>query len=204
MGAPRIPGEPARTSKASLEDVRSDSDLDEAEEEFHTEGSEDDEDGDDEELEEYHTEGSEDDEGVAHEPKPFLPEHLLSSTSEPAPRSLKNVPWEQLTANQRRNQKEKARRARKRAAVGSQEGGGKTGGALKVGKVAEKVDSRQSDSKTSASRVKKGRVEKSTRPIVSGRQNILEARKRQSGSDAAPTGLKKNLKKQRKSRQVKR
>ncbi|KAI7358019.1 hypothetical protein KC354_g9824 [Hortaea werneckii] len=202
--APRIPEEPARTSKASLEDVRSDSDLDEAEEEFHTEGSEDDEDGGDEALEEYHTEGSEDDEDVAQDPKPFLPQHLLSSTSEPAQRSLKNIPWEQLTANQRRNQKEKARRARKRAAGDLQEEGGKNGSALNIGNVAKKVESRQSDSKTSKSRVKKGRVEKSTRPTVSGRQNILEARKRQSGSDAAPTGLLKNLKKQRKSRQAKR
>ncbi|KAI6800970.1 hypothetical protein KC363_g5504 [Hortaea werneckii] len=202
--APRIPEEPVRTSKASLEDVRSESDLDEAEEEFHTEGSGDDEDIDDEELKEYHTEGSEDDEDVAQEPKPFLPEHLLSSTSEPAQRSLKNVPWEQLTANQRRNQKEKARRARKRAAGDLQEEGGKTGGALNIRNVAKKVESSRSDSKTSKSRVKKGRVEKSTRPIISGRQNILEARKRQSGPDAAPTGLKKNLKKQRKSRQAKR
>ncbi|RMY53737.1 hypothetical protein D0864_14060 [Hortaea werneckii] len=201
--APRIPEEPARTSNASLEDVHSDSDLDEAEEEFHTEGSEDDEDGDDEELEEYHTEGSEDDEAVAQEPKPFLPEHLLSSTSGPAPRSLKNVPWEQLTANQRRNQKEKARRARKRAAGRLQEESGKTGSALKIANIAEKVESKQSKSKTSTSRVKKGRVEKGARPIVSGRQNILEARKRQSGSDATPTVLKKNLKNQRKSRQAK-
>ncbi|GAB1743534.1 hypothetical protein NU219Hw_g464t1 [Hortaea werneckii] len=202
--APRIPEKPVKASNASLENANSESDLDEAEEEFHTEGSDDDEDGEDEELEEYHTEGSEDDEDVAQDPKPFLPEHLLTSTSEPAQRSLKNVPWEQLTANQRRNQKEKARRARKRVAGRTQEAGHNISGASKVNRIAEKVESRQAEPKTSTSRVKKGRVEKSTRPIVSGRQNILEARKRQSGSDAAPAGLKKNLKKQQKSRHAKR
>ncbi|TKA26652.1 hypothetical protein B0A50_04760 [Salinomyces thailandicus] len=191
--APRIPLRPtaddAIPSSDDATEVRG-----AEEEEFHTEESDlaDDDGLQEEQLEpEYHTEGSDDDEKPGERSQPYLPKHLLATTAKPAPRTSKDVPWDQLTPKQKRNRKRKAQLAKTKM-LKRLENEAEASGVLQAGDIAQAK--RRVPPNPSSQRVKSGRVEKKTQPIVSGRQRMLESR---IGQIASTTALAKSSRSKR-------
>ena len=167
------------SKRPATEDVAeqssSDSEADEGAEnedpeaEFHTD--EDDEDA---------SEDGEDD-GLAVNAAPLLPPHLLQPLPSPAysgPHGLA-IPRDQLTPKQKKTQRHRSRQAKKRIYDRIRQGV-KGSGVLEAGRVAQLK--RGVEPRTS--RVQSGRVEKRPKLAMSGRQQLLEQRKRLAGSEA--------------------
>lgn len=151
--------------------------LEEGEEEFHTEDSEDSEDDADQsaQVEEDETAGdhvSETAPGIAP-----LPEHLLKPQAQPVQpaQSLADMPWDRLTAKQKKARRNNGRRMKKRT-WDRLRAETKGTGVLEAGKVAQAKRGVLS----TGDKVRSGRVEKKAREGLakSGRQQLLEERKR--------------------------
>ncbi|KAK3057376.1 hypothetical protein LTR09_001559 [Extremus antarcticus] len=136
---------------------------------------------DEEDIEqEYHTSdedasGLEDDdpENVVAYRAPLLPAEVLKPLPSPV-LSLQDIPWERMTRKQKRAQRNQSRQAKKAVWDQLKEDASGTG-VLEAGKVAQLKRGVGQPRK----RVKSGRVQKSqTKPRVSGRQQLIEQRKR--------------------------
>jgi len=186
--APRIPQDPVDDSPSPS--VTSD-DTSEAGagakqqvEEFHTDDS-DVSTSDDEEPapgEEYHAEDSEDedieDDEQPQKAAPYLPEHLLRPLPSPAQSGqAAHIPWEQLTRAQKATRRRKERHSKGRLLERLQRDA-KGSGVLEAGKAAQARRGIVGTMTAARNKVKSGRVEKKAKVAVSGRQRILENRKR--------------------------
>ncbi|KAK5116452.1 hypothetical protein LTR62_008000 [Meristemomyces frigidus] len=148
---------------------------------------------------EYHTDDDEEDDvdgGILLEEidakLPYLPAHLLKPEQKPIPTSeeVKDIPFEQMTRQQKLGSRRSSRQKKKRQYDRLQ--AGTTGsGVIEAGNAAQAkrgILAKSANKKTG--RVsKKGKVIK---PQVSGRQQMLEARQQQvSGANAGPIGRRK-------------
>lgn len=157
-------------------------------EEFHTDSGSSNEDDDDGESEDEPC-TPEDDEiaplGMAGDP-PLLPPELLKPLLSPAisAQPVTEIPWTQLTRTQKKTRRNHERAAKKKV-WDELRRNAKGTGVLEAGKAAQaKRLLARSD------RVRAGRVEKKSKPVVSGRQQLLETRKRarqESDMTAKPT-----------------
>jgi hypothetical protein len=165
-----------------------------------------------EEEQEYHTEESdeedldEDESGSEHElaerSAPLLPNELLKPLPSPA-YSLQqpvNIPWEQMTRQQRVAQRNRSRKAKKRVWDALRRDSQGTG-VLEAGKAAQL----KRGLALQREKVKSGRVTKKTQRVfqASGRQELLEQRKRaveQSKSQLLPSSEKGRKRRSRRSR----
>lgn len=155
--------------------------LEDGEEEFHTEDSDASEGGLDAGAEQDE-ESDVDADGSAASGIPLLPESLLKQLPQrkpPAP-SLAHIPWDQLTPKQKRARRNNSRKEKKREYDRLREEAQGTG-VLEAGKAAQKK--RGIVPAVKRDRVKSGRVEKKGRDKVrvSGRQQMIEQRKRAVG-----------------------
>ena len=152
------------------------------EEEYHTEDSDVGSDsGQDNEAEEAEQDPSE---NALPSDAPLLPLELLKPLPSPAysPHDT-NIPWEQMTRKEKRRERQYSRRAKKQVWIDLKE---KTNGTavLEKGRVAQL----KRGVKISKDRVRIGRVEKPVRQQKSGRQQLLEQRRKLLGiKGGAPT-----------------
>ncbi|KAK5128976.1 hypothetical protein LTR85_000309 [Meristemomyces frigidus] len=124
--------------------------------------------------EEYHTEESSDegaDEDAPLRAAPYLPAHLLDPLPSPAQSAEQavSIPWAQMTRSQKQAERSRRKRAYeklRRDTTGS--------GVLQAGKAAQV----KRGVVPGKDRVKSGRVGKKSKVQVSGRQQLLEERKR--------------------------
>lgn len=162
-----------------LNEVSQEAGPGEVEEEFHTDESDasglsdEAEQGSDEDEE--NDEDDEDEDDALPPGAPLLPPELLEPLPSPA-YSMANpisTPWEQMTPKQKKAQRSRSRQSKQRV-WDRVKGDAKGSGVLEAGRVAQikrGVVSRRD-------RVVSGRVGKKARPLVSGRQLLLESRKR--------------------------
>ncbi|EMC92264.1 hypothetical protein BAUCODRAFT_151683 [Baudoinia panamericana UAMH 10762] len=138
-------------------------------------------------VEEYHTEEEDDDDGdggdenelaptmAQKDVAPYLPAHLLTAQpTEPVREDALSEPWESMTRPQKRGRQARLRQRRKKQLKRLQDEAG-ANGVLEAGRLAQ--GRRGVASKASKSHAK------DARPVLSGRQQMLEQRKRQRGTE---------------------
>lgn len=152
---------------------------DDAEQEYHTEESDAD---DEEELQENekpdsveHDEPSDSELDLPAAEPPLLPTELLKPLPSPANSMWNhiNIPWDRMTRKQKRTERNRTRKAAKRQWDQLRYDAMRTG-AIQAGKVAQA----RRGIVPSVDKVRRGRVEKQRKPEISGRQKVLEDRKR--------------------------
>ncbi|KAK4545208.1 hypothetical protein LTR36_003387 [Oleoguttula mirabilis] len=180
---PRRPNDTAEHSPSITSDEASGTDVgdeQEPEQDFHTEESDisEAEDAPAGLEEEYHTEDSDDEDGDDGEPRqaaPYLPAHLLKplpSLAHSAQQAV-SIPWAQMTRPQKEAQRSRSRQAKRRVYDRLRQDT-KGSGVLQAGRAAQ-VKRGVASGKD---RVKSGRIGKQGAVPVSGRQQMLEHRKR--------------------------
>ncbi|KAK3725380.1 hypothetical protein LTR37_000350 [Vermiconidia calcicola] len=131
--------------------------------------------------EEYHTESEGEDDvdhgaehGVPWNSPPLLPAELLKPLPSPT-HSLQaiSIPWEQMTRQQKKAQRNRSRQGKKKAWDRLRQEAEGTG-VLEAGKAAQMKRGVGAPKE----KVKTGRVEKQSKPKACGRQHMLEQRKR--------------------------
>lgn len=106
---------------------------------------------------------------------PLLPAELLKPLPSPAnsPRHAVSIPWSQMTRAQKKGQRRSSRQAKKREWDRLRREANETG-VLQAGKAAQL----KRGIKKARDKVKSGRIEKKEKSKPSGRQQLLEQRKR--------------------------
>ncbi|KAK3717007.1 hypothetical protein LTR37_006062 [Vermiconidia calcicola] len=131
---------------------------------------------------EYHTESEGEDDvdhgagtGVPWSSAPLLPAELSKPLPSPV-HSLQaiSIPWEQMTRQQKKAQRNRSRQGKKKAWDRLREEAEGTG-VLEAGKAAQMKRGIVASKKE---KVRTGRVEKQSKPKTSGRQHMIEQRKR--------------------------
>lgn len=145
--------------------------------EYHTE--EDSEEGEDgtevQQLEDQPDDPSDsDNDDVAANNPPLLPDELLQPQSTVDSIRAISIPWHRMTRKQKKAQRSRSRQAKKRIWDGLRQETEDTG-VLEAGRFAQLKRGIVSMKE----KVKSGRIEKKTKPQASGRQQLLEQRKRQ-------------------------
>lgn len=153
-------------------------DFEDEEEEFHT----DDSDASEPDVDVGAGEESDlDAEATTNAPSiPLLPEHLLKSASQPAPTPA-TLPWAQLTRQQKKARRNNSRKMKKRTYDRFAAEANRTG-TLEAGRVAQvKRGVVPVGKKVRSGRVEKKKGRESGKTRVSGRQRLVEHRRREAG-----------------------